>query len=590
MRLATRVFLLLAGIDALIFAGLIAWIETGLAARERAAAVSELARAGRAAALLVAETGETGASDSLADALGDVLRARVSIIEADGRVLGDSEIPRDRLPSVESHADRPEVRAARATGLGWAERASETVAQSLLYVAVPAGESVLRASVPTDEVYANVARARSIALTIFLASLALFWGAAELLAGRAEKRLSRARETLRHVSTGDLEHRTGLRGFTPFESLGQAVDLAADRFQEQIAASAREGEDLRALFEGLEAGLAVVDPDGVVRLSNPAFERWAGRPVPTGARFSSLFRIPKVLAAAEGATRGEHVTEELRLGEHTVLLSARPHRGGALLILRDLTALRRLEGVRRDFVANVSHELKTPLTSIVGFAEAIVRNRLPETRVEEFGRRILANGQRMRRLVDDLLDLALVESGSWKPSPAPMSVVELARETWASLPDDAKPEGVSIEADPGRMPLVRADPEAVRQILRNLLDNAARYAPPRSVIRVAGDTVGPFLRVQVTDEGQGIPSAHLHRVFERFYRVDPARSRERGGTGLGLAIVKHLVVAHGGEVGIESQVGRGTTVWFTLPLATEPTGERGGGPAVARESAAEEPA
>ncbi len=568
MRLATRVFLLLAGIDALIFAALIFSIGTDLSARVRDLAVADLSRTVRAASLSLADTELTSSTaDSVADALGQALEARLTIINADGRVLGDSDVPLDRLPTVESHADRPEVRAARATGLGWAERASETVAQSLLYVAVPAGEQVIRASVSTERVYSSVARARSLAFILFATSLVMLWLAARFLASRAERGLATTRETLKHISMGDVGRRTGLRGFTPFESIGQAVDLAADRLQEQMASAAREGEDLKALFDGLEEGLAVVDREGLVRLANPAFERWAGRTVQVGERFSGLFRAPEVVAAADLASRGQNVTRELQLRDHTLVMSARPHRGGALLVFRDLTALRHLEGIRRDFVANVSHELKTPLTSIVGFAEAIGgEGELPESRVNEFGARILANAQRMRHLVDDLLDLALVESGSWRPRREPVSVAEVAREMWAGLPEEAKPEGGSLETGPDVMPRVNADLEAVRQILRNLLDNAGRYAPAGSAIRVSARTIGPMLRVQVADEGPGIASAHLPRVFERFYRVDPARSRGRGGTGLGLAIVKHLVVAHGGEVGIESEVGRGTTVWFSLPV------------------------
>ncbi len=568
MRLATRVFLLLAGIDALIFAALIFSIGTDLSARVRDLAVADLSRTVRAASLSLADTELTGpTADSVADALGQALEARLTIIHADGRVLGDSDVPLDRLPTVESHADRPEVRAARATGLGWAERASETVAQSLLYVAVPVGEQVIRASVSTERVYSSVARARSLAFILFATSLAMLWLAARFLANWAERGLATTRETLKHISMGDVGRRTGLRGFTPFESIGQAVDLAADRLQEQVASAAREGEDLKALFDGLEEGLAVVDREGLVRLANPAFERWAGRTVQVGERFSGLFRAPEVVAAADLASRGQNVTRELQLRDHTLVMSARPHRGGALLVFRDLTALRHLEGIRRDFVANVSHELKTPLTSIVGFAEAIGgEGELPESRVNEFGARILANAQRMRHLVDDLLDLALVESGSWRPRREPVSVAEVAREMWAGLPEEAKPEGGSLETGPDVMPRVNADLEAVRQILRNLLDNAGRYAPAGSAIRVSARTIGPMLRVQVADEGPGIASAHLPRAFERFYRVDPARSRERGGTGLGLAIVKHLVVAHGGEVGIESEVGRGTTVWFSLPV------------------------
>jgi len=287
-----------------------------------------------------------------------------------------------------------------------------------------------------------------------------------------------------------------------------------------------------------------------------------------GARVSTLFRSPEVLSAVDRALGGESVTAELSVGGRTMFMSVRPHRGGAVLVFRDLTALRRLEGIRREFVANVSHELKTPLTSVVGFAEAIAGGDMPADAAEDFSRRILANASRMRNLIDDLLDLARVESGSWSPSPEPISIAETAREVWLDLPDEAAQRGVTLEVDEGDGSLVEADAQSVRQILRNILGNACRYAPPETPVRVQIVSGATSVRTEIIDQGQGIPSVHLEHVFERFYRVDPGRSREDGGTGLGLAIVKHLVRAHGGEVGIESEVSRGTTVWFTLPLSS----------------------
>jgi signal transduction histidine kinase len=247
--------------------------------------------------------------------------------------------------------------------------------------------------------------------------------------------------------------------------------------------------------------------------------------------------------------------------------SVRPHRDGVLFVLRDLTRLRRLEAVRRDFVANVSHELKTPLTSIMGFAEAIAESEMPDARRQEFAERILTNSRRMRRLVDDLLELTRIESGRWELAAESVELGAAARAEWAILEPLAKERSVRLAMDAG-LPTVTADPGAVRQILRNLFDNALRYAPEGSEVRLSTSTVDGWVRTEISDSGPGIPSAHLARIFERFYRVDPARSREAGGTGLGLAIVKHLVRAHGGEVRAESELGRGTTVWFTLPVAS----------------------
>ncbi len=346
------------------------------------------------------------------------------------------------------------------------------------------------------------------------------------------------------------------------------IERARSTFHTQLLEAQREAEDLQTLFDGLDDGLALIDTDDHVVLRNPAFDRWAGRPVSSPARIGSLFRTPHISEAVHRAQRGESVFDEVLLGESTVLAAARPHRDGALLMLRDLTDLRKLESVRRDFVANVSHELKTPLTSITGFAEALTDSELPAERAEDFGGRILANATRMRELVDDLLDLALAESGKRAHRPEGISLSDVAREVWEAVATE--PERGTLEiSDEGV--LAYADLDAVRQILRNLLDNARRHGGNDGRVRLIAIPQGAVVRIAVTDEGPGIPSAHLNRVFERFYRVDPARARERGGTGLGLSIVKHLVEQQGGEVGMKSELGLGTTAWFTLPIVPEPS-------------------
>jgi len=271
------------------------------------------------------------------------------------------------------------------------------------------------------------------------------------------------------------------------------------------------------------------------------------------------------LNAVEQALAGSPGKHETTIGRHTVLVSARPEPRGALVVLRDLTRTRQLEGVRRDFVANVSHELKTPLTSVRGFGEAIADDDKVPAGSKVFADRIVANARRMQTLVDDLLDLSRIESGAWSPEPVPLDLAAVTRDVWSSFDDRPAEAGVALElAVPAGLE-VQADPDALRQVLRNLLDNALRYSPPGASVKVSAVEEENRLRIVVQDEGPGIPSAHLERVFERFYRIDAARSREAGGTGLGLSIVKHMVAAHGGAVGIESEVGQGTRVWLTFP-------------------------
>jgi signal transduction histidine kinase len=260
---------------------------------------------------------------------------------------------------------------------------------------------------------------------------------------------------------------------------------------------------------------------------------------------------------------------QLDVDGRVLLVNARPLGGdGTMLVLHDLTELRRLENVRRDFVANVSHELKTPLTSISGFTETLLAD-APDAPDAETSRRflgiILGNARRMQRLVDDLLDLSRIEAGRWQPAAEPVDVAAAARDVFATLADRAAARGVALDVQVARGAAeVHADPDAVRQILTNLVDNSLRYTASGKRVEVRATRLDGGVEVAVRDEGSGIGSEHLPRIFERFYRVDASRSREEGGTGLGLAIVKHMTEAHGGRVTAESTVGRGTTIscWF----------------------------
>jgi signal transduction histidine kinase len=275
-------------------------------------------------------------------------------------------------------------------------------------------------------------------------------------------------------------------------------------------------------------------------------------------------------ALAEALDGGVVERVETHVGNRTLALTARPLGiGGAVLALFDLTGTRRLEAVRRDFVANVSHELKTPLTAIRGFAETLSSELAADRQHAQFADTIRSNAERMQRLIDDLLDLSRIESGGWVPTPTRVDVAAAAAEAIAPYRDEARKRGTSIQVtvDPGAATL-RADPVALRQALGNLVENAVRYTPSGGSITIFSRVEDHGIAVGVKDTGAGIPTDHLPRIFERFYRVDPARSRAAGGTGLGLAIVKHLVEAHGGRVRAESQVGRGTTVSLFFPAVT----------------------
>ena len=567
MRPSTRTTLLILATLTIPFALFLWWTEADLRPRLEGEVRASLERQAR---LIQSTIGNQMFSDSLADALGDASASRITLIDPTGLVVGDSEVGEDRLPQVENHADRPEVAQALRGSPGSAIRSSETVSLRLLYVALPDSRGAVRVSVPLSRADALVTRSRQWVLAGGLVTMLLVTLLGRQLVRFWQRPVTRLKDTLAAIGRGEMGHRVGFEGGGALAAVGQSVDEAAARLEERMAELAREATDLAGMFDELEDGVAQVDREGLIVRANSAFEARVGRSELAGERIASLFRDPGNLAAVQEAIDGSPGTNESTIGLRTVLLTARPDARGALVVLRDLTRTRQLEGMRRDFVANVSHELKTPLTNVLGFAEAIAEDEEVPEGPRGFADRIVANSRRMQVLVDDLLDLSRIESGVWTPEPIDLELTAVTLEAWSGFdrrPDDA---GINLTTDIPEGLTVHVDADAMRQILRNLLDNAIRYAPSGTSVTVTARRGDGHAHMTVEDEGPGIPTAHLERVFERFYRIDAARSREAGGTGLGLSIVKHLVVAHGGDVGIESEVGRGTRVWLVLPTSPDP--------------------
>jgi signal transduction histidine kinase len=325
------------------------------------------------------------------------------------------------------------------------------------------------------------------------------------------------------------------------------------------------------VLESLEEGVLALDERGmVVRMNHRArtlLELGAPLPFPR----ELLPREHELRAAVESALGGDESSPtETRLHDRTIVVAARPlATRGAVVTVLDLTQLRRLETVRRDFVANVSHELKTPLTAVRGFAETLLDEEIPAEQRRAFARTIRDNAERMQRIVDDLLDLSRIESGGWHPRAQQVDIASVVREVFTGVQESASRRGLQLVADvPPGAASIYADPTAFRQVVGNLVENAVRYTATGSVTvrsRLSADGVW----IDVRDTGIGIAAEHLPRIFERFYRVDAGRSRELGGTGLGLAIVRHLVDAHGGRVEAASMPGRGTTISVLFPPAIE---------------------
>jgi two-component system phosphate regulon sensor histidine kinase PhoR len=496
---------------------------------------------------------------------------RITLIDRDGRVRVDSDFPPGPLPPIESHAGRPEVRVALDSGVaGVATRLSETVGRLLMYVAVPGGPGVIRVATDLSQVDEIVHRTqRAIA---WAALLALLVGSVlALVAGRSiAGPLTAIAGAARAIAAG-APPRFPRSGIPDIDVLVQSLRGMHRQLGDRFDELRREQAESAALVESMIEGVIAADGRGHIVTANPAARRLLGygptEPLPD---LAELFRVKAAREVVDVVLRGRPVQDrQLDMDGRVFLVNARPlPSGGAVLVLHDLTEVRRLEAVRRDFVANVSHELKTPLTSISGYAETLLGESVDTDTTRRFLSTILSNARRMQRLVDDLLDLSRIEAGRWQPDRIEVDVAGVARESWTALAGRADAHAVEfcLDIGPGA-DVVDADLDAVRQVLTNLMDNSLRYTPPGGRITCVTRRTGSAIAVSIRDNGSGITSDHLPRIFERFYRADQSRSREEGGTGLGLAIVKHLVEAHGGRVFAESQRGRGTTVTCLFPDA-----------------------
>jgi two-component system, OmpR family, phosphate regulon sensor histidine kinase PhoR len=516
--------------------------------------------------------------DPLARHLAGVTGHRVTIIAADGTVLGDSGVEPERVAGLENHGGRPEVAAALATGAGTAVRFSTSVDADLLYAAALTGRGeVVRFAVGVERIDSAVARVRRQVLQVGGLALLLAAAFSFSFSFAVTRPLRRMHTIAAAMAAGDLSGRVRPSGRDELADLGSALDALADELQRRLGQLEAERGEMTALIDAMAEGVLAVAPDGGLRRANPAARRMFGLGDGVeGVPPEAVARRRPFLDLVRRALGGEAVaaTELTHDGRH-LLATAQPlAEGGAVLVFLDTSEVRRLEGVRRDFVANASHELKTPLTAIRGYSETLLDDPPAELR-RSFAETIRVNAVRLQRILDDLLDLARIEAGGWPLAAEPVQVASAAEEAWQPFADAARARGVvfGVEAAAGGE-RVHADPGAFRQILTNLLGNAVRYTPDGGRIDVAASPLpGGEVRVEVRDTGSGIPAPHIPRIFERFYRVDPARSRAEGGTGLGLAIVRHLVERHGGRVEALSEPGRGTTIRFTLPAAGTPSAD-----------------
>jgi two-component system phosphate regulon sensor histidine kinase PhoR len=525
--------------------------------------------------------------------------ARVTVIDASGRVLEESAHDPE---SMENHSNRPEIQQAFATGTGSSVRHSKTLDLDLVYGAVryqpPSGPPVvLRMAVPLSQIDSSLVDLRERLLLASLVILLLGGGASLGFSRMFAARVERLKDFSRRVAEGDFRPLPAERPRDELADLAEALNETAQRMDATIRSLSGERNQSSAILRSMVEGVAVIDAHERLVFCNRTFLEILnvdsassdGRPVIEVVRNSELLGLIRRALQGEEGLQTDIATGFIQQRNFSVTAApvkaleaatpaasgngavANPKPSGAVVVLHDVTELRRLERVRQDFVANVSHEFKTPLTAIRGFAETLLSGALDDAKNNRrFVTIIRDHATRLDRLTDDLLKLARIEAGKLELEFFPVGLAELIEgcaET-TLLKASRKQISLEIEIPPG-LSSVRGDASLLREVLQNLLDNAVQYSGSGGRIRVTASSGARESVVSVTDTGIGIPLADQERIFERFYRVDAARSREAGGTGLGLSIAKHIVEAHGGRLWVESEVGRGSQFSFSIPLSSD---------------------
>jgi two-component system phosphate regulon sensor histidine kinase PhoR len=552
--------------------------------REKAILLAEARLMARIVGQPLAEGRASAELDRLVDDAARDVRARVTIVAPDGRVLADSSLSGGPLRDVEGHHGRPEVQQALASGEGSSVRRSTTVGDDLLYAAVairhqgrPVGVSrVARSLRGVAEQVRDLRRAVAVALALaFLLTAFLSAALSAPLAGP----LNEVMDAARRFAQGDLSARSRVRRGDELGELARIINRSADQLQQRITEIARDRGRTEAILSAMDDGVMAVDHRGTVVLVNQALQDGFGLHEAVGRHYLEVMRQSEVGALLEEVLgTGERRTAEvemLRAGRAYAVTGMRfpgpegqPH--GAVLTFHDVTERHRVERLRRDFVANASHELRTPLTSIRGFVEALEDGAMAEPpTARRFLEKIRRHADRMAALVSDLLELSRLEAGERPPQWETLRPADAVEEVVASLAELARGREVAIRVDAKGAPPVVADRDRLHRILENLLENAVKYTPAGGHAAVTARAGGAGSVVfEVSDDGPGIPAEHLPRIFERFYRVDKARSRDLGGTGLGLSIVKHLAEGMEASIAVHSEPGRGTR--FTVQIPARP--------------------
>jgi two-component system phosphate regulon sensor histidine kinase PhoR len=528
----------------------------------RAQAEESLASEARLLAAQISNTAypEVGPLQQTVRQAATAVAADVAVFDAQGRLIASSQ----------DHATESEIPPEITAVLHQHEPVGRARRDGAVYIAVPAGSMVVRLAVysPADLPAPLHVLRRGIVLASLL-SLLVATLLAALLAQRAAKRLSRIVVFANRIAAGDLTARVEEGNLDEISAVAHALDVTASRLEQSFHALESSRSELTALLDSMQEAVIAINPQGQVSWCNAVMQRIAVSPVQSGRALVHSIRDPEVLSSVAAALTQRQASRRratsVSPGKIFEVNAAPMPGGGAVAVLHDVTEKERSETTRRDFVANVSHELRTPLTCITGYVETLLDDNSLSSQTREFLQIILKNASRMNRLTEDLLALASVESGDYKLNLQKVPASTLVEEAVGSLAGLVLDSALTLEVGETTDEPVMTDLDALSQVFGNLIENAMKYGKAGGRIRVGVRKQDGLIEFYVQDFGSGIAYEHLPRIFERFYRVDKARSRESGGTGLGLAIAKHIVHAHGGDIRCESELGFGATFLFRLP-------------------------
>ena len=525
-----------------------------------------------------------GGFDTIADQIGARLDLRATIISMDGRVLGDSELDSEGLKAVENHLFRSEIEEALKNGFGESRRFSTTIQKDMLYVARHFGsgseQGFIRLAIPLSEIEmisSHLKRLLLIALLIAFLLAIVIGSTVVIFVSRPIKEISLI---AREIAMGNYSKRVSVLTGDELGELAGSINYMSEQISLRIEEVISNRSRFEAVLLSMYEGTMVVDNSGNIVLMNQVLKKFFHiHEDPVGKKPLEIIRnieiqetINLVLRSKECVSSQEIsvlLPEEKILKVYAAPVLREEEMDGAVLVFHDITDLRRLENIRKDFVANVSHEIKTPLTSIKGYTETLLEGAIEDKdNAKDFLKIIGSESNRLVRLVDDLLDLSRIESGKLNLEFTAQSVEGIIDRIMAGFKKQSKNKGIELKKEISQnLPKVKIDEAGIAQVLLNLIDNGIKYSKEKGTITISSQDQGPFISISIADTGIGIPDEDVQRIFERFYRVDKARSRKLGGTGLGLSIVKHIIQAHGGEVFVQSQLGKGSTFSFTLPKA-----------------------